>query len=250
MTPKERFDTINEDMGASTHSGISHTICSPISMCTEACQTSDAASSSVVMAVPLTRDFRPRIAVVDGSPRTRQRFARILSGLPYCLAQYGDGADIVKDNVLCVEELSPLREPENSAFPVVPAGNFTRNTRDLSLGEPTCPTASDIQPSSHSDVPNSGRRSSPIYGGASLFNILPTTELIFINYFMPKMNGRDAVKRLRALGVQVPIVVFVPTTKLRDVCKAVGATDVIAGPLTADVIKMMVAKHLSCGVPF
>jgi CheY-like chemotaxis protein len=244
---KQHFDTNQEDIGVSTPASISPTLLSSTFACTEACQPSDAEASNVVVAIPLSLDFRPRIAVVDGSPRIRQQFAHILSGLPYCLAQYEDGTDIVNDNFLCLEELTPPRQPEESTFAAIPAGNFHRNTRNLSLGEPTCPIPFDAQPVSYCNSPNNGKRYSPVYGGSTLFNILPTTEMIFINYVMPKLNGRDAVKRLRALGVQAPIVMVMTHTCTQrdlDVCKVVGASDVITGPLTAEAVLMMVAKHL------
>jgi CheY-like chemotaxis protein len=214
--------------------------------------------------------FNERIAIVDDSSSTRKLLQHYLVGLPYEVVQYANGAELVSDATACrwgdtlprapvplpsaeVVILPTLLTPAD-VHPPAPSLSSSLDLRDASaasvqavLGVP--PTLEPFPPSlpvlvsalASLSVSSSGEQ----VGGTA-----PRMVMIFMDYDMPQMNGVEALSRLRALGVQVPIVIVTANTAVHSLCMAAGATSIVSKPLTRAVIReaaaAWIAPHVHC----
>lgn len=64
-------------------------------------------------------------------------------------------------------------------------------------------------------------------------------DLIFMDWEMPKMEGREAVRRLRADGVTTPIVMLTSKGEAENISEMLelGATEYMIKPFTPDILK-------------
>lgn len=74
-------------------------------------------------------------------------------------------------------------------------------------------------------------------------------DLILMDYQMPVMNGIDATRAIRALGLKVPIVGLTANAFVedREACIGAGMDDFIAKPVTRDKLVTVLQRYCSAG---
>ena len=75
----------------------------------------------------------------------------------------------------------------------------------------------------------------------------PDVDLILMDIEMPKMNGYDAVRQIRELNENVPIIAQTASAIAADSDRAIssGCNDYISKPINKDKLMRMIAKHLN-----
>jgi len=75
----------------------------------------------------------------------------------------------------------------------------------------------------------------------------PDVDLIFMDIEMPKMNGYDAVKQIREINANVPIIAQTASAIAADSEKAIkaGCNDYITKPIKKEELMNKIAKHLN-----
>jgi CheY-like chemotaxis protein len=207
--------------------------------------------------------FNERIAIVDDSSSTRKLLQHYLVGLPYEVVQYANGAELVSDATACrwgdtlprapvplpsAEVHSTLLTPAD-VHPPAPSLSSSLDSRDASaasvqavLGVPSTqgPLAPSLPVLVSALASLSVSSSFELVGRAA-----PGIAMIFLDYDMPQMNGVEALSRLRALGVQVPIVIVTANTAVHSLCMSAGATSNVTKPLTRTVIREAAAAWIA-----
>ena len=84
--------------------------------------------------------------------------------------------------------------------------------------------------------------------GQDALERLPTMEvdLILLDLLMPRLNGQDTLKRLRADGVTAPIIVVSADVQesVRNRARDLGAQGFINKPITFEKLKAVLSKVL------
>jgi CheY-like chemotaxis protein len=70
-------------------------------------------------------------------------------------------------------------------------------------------------------------------------------DLVLMDLSMPIMDGAEATRRLRALGVSVPIVALTATSIERERLQACGFTGCLTKPVTAAALRATIARTLA-----
>jgi CheY-like chemotaxis protein len=74
-------------------------------------------------------------------------------------------------------------------------------------------------------------------------------DLILMDIRMPVMDGAEATRRLRAIGVTVPILALTATTDDRDSLAGLGFTDCILKPASSEQLRAAISKVLAVRRP-
>jgi CheY-like chemotaxis protein len=73
-------------------------------------------------------------------------------------------------------------------------------------------------------------------------------DLVLMDLSMPVMDGTEATRRLRALGVTIPIVALTATPAEREVLQAGGFNGCLAKPVTAAALRAAIASTLAASI--
>jgi CheY-like chemotaxis protein len=73
-------------------------------------------------------------------------------------------------------------------------------------------------------------------------------DLILMDLSMPVMNGAEATRRLRALGVTVPIVALTATPAEREALQADGFNGCLTKPVSAAALRAALARTLASSI--
>jgi CheY-like chemotaxis protein len=75
-----------------------------------------------------------------------------------------------------------------------------------------------------------------------------TYDLILMELSMPVMDGAEATRRLRALGVSVPIVALTATPAERETLQADGFNGCLTKPVSAATLRAAIARTLASSI--
>jgi CheY-like chemotaxis protein len=73
-------------------------------------------------------------------------------------------------------------------------------------------------------------------------------DLVLMDLLMPVMDGAEATRRLRALGVSVPIVALTATPAEREALQADGFNGCLTKPVSAATLRAAIARTLASSI--
>lgn len=74
-------------------------------------------------------------------------------------------------------------------------------------------------------------------------------DLAFLDIKMPEISGTEVLRRIRALGINTPVIIMTAFATVKNAveCTRLGAVAYLQKPFTADTVKNAVAEMESCG---
>ena len=73
-------------------------------------------------------------------------------------------------------------------------------------------------------------------------------DLIFLDIKMPEISGTDVLKRIRALGLDIPVIIITAFATVKNAveCTKLGATAYLQKPFTPDKIRNVLDEVVGC----
>ncbi len=75
----------------------------------------------------------------------------------------------------------------------------------------------------------------------------PAIDLVLLDIYMPKMDGKEALSRIRAIYPSLPVIILTASNKIEDAVELMklGASDFITKPTNGERLRLSINQHLT-----